>query len=473
MAEKQKTIGRPVNVQGTGLHTGKFVTLTFKPAPENHGIRFKRIDLDGQPEIEANVDYVCDTSRGTTLSKNGASVATTEHVLAAASGFGIDNLIIELDAEETPIMDGSSRFFVEALKNAGIVEQNAPRNFIILDREITFNDPSRKTEMIAIPCDEFRVSTMINYETQVLDTQNAVMDSIRDFETEIANSRTFVFLHELEFLLNNNLIRGGDLSNAIVFVNRMVSQEELDRLAELFNKPKVKVLKEGILNNLELHHLNEPARHKLLDVVGDLVLLGKPIKAHIIARRPGHQTNVQFAKIIKEHAMNKTSKSPQSRFDLNKEPLFDINQIKKILPHRPPFLFIDKILEMSDTHVVGVKNVTMNEPFFVGHFPDDPVMPGVIQIEAMAQTGGVLLLNTVPDPHNYITLFLKIDNVKFRKKVVPGDTIVFHLELVEPIRRGICHMKGTAYVGDNIVMEGKMMASIIKKDIEETENNLR
>jgi UDP-3-O-[3-hydroxymyristoyl] N-acetylglucosamine deacetylase/3-hydroxyacyl-[acyl-carrier-protein] dehydratase len=304
---------------------------------------------------------------------------------------------------------------------------------------------------------------MIDFETKVLGIQNSALESIRDFKTEIAPSRTFVFLHELEYLLNNNLIRGGDLSNAIVFVNRAISQEELDRLAELFNKPKVKVLQEGILNNLELHHQNEPARHKLLDVIGDLALLGKPLKAHIIAKRPGHHSNVEFAKLIKKQMDKKAKNNQVPTFDLNKEPVYDINQIKKILPHRPPFLFVDKIIEMSDNHVVGIKNVTMTESHFVGHFPDEPVMPGVLIIEAMAQTGGILALGSVPDPENYITLFLKIENVKFRQKVVPGDTLIFKNELVEPIRRGICHMKGTAYVGDKIVMEGKMMASIVKK----------
>jgi UDP-3-O-[3-hydroxymyristoyl] N-acetylglucosamine deacetylase/3-hydroxyacyl-[acyl-carrier-protein] dehydratase len=304
---------------------------------------------------------------------------------------------------------------------------------------------------------------MIDFDTKVLGVQNSALESIKEFKNEIAPSRTFVFLHELEYLLNNNLIKGGDLSNAIVFVNRVVSQEELDRLAELFNKPKVKVLQEGILNNLELHHHNEPARHKLLDVIGDLALLGKPLKAHIIAKRPGHHSNVQFAKRIKKQMNKKAKNNEVPKFDLNKEPIYDINQIKQILPHRPPFLFVDKIIEMSDTHVVGIKNVTMTESHFVGHFPDEPVMPGVLIIEAMAQTGGILALGSVPDPENYITLFLKIENVKFRQKVVPGDTIIFKNELVEPIRRGICHMKGTAYVRDKIVMEGKMMASIVKK----------
>ena len=465
MPDKQKTIQASVSVCGTGLHTGNKGKITFKPSEENTGIRFIRTDIEGQPTIELDLKYVTDTSRGTTLTKEGVTIATTEHVLAAIAGLKIDNLIIELDQEEIPIMDGSSKYFVDALLEAGIIEQDADREYLELKESISYTDPERKTEMYAIPDDDFSISVMINYETKVLGTQNASLDNIDDFNKEIAKCRTFVFLHELEFLLKNNLIKGGDLSNAIIFVNRVISQEELDRLADLFNKPKVKVLKEGILNNLELHYNNEPARHKLLDIVGDLSLLGKPLKAKIIARRPGHHSNVEFAKLIKKHIMENTVKKKGAlAYDIHKEPLFDINEIKKILPHRPPFLFIDKILEMSDKHVVGVKNVTMNESFFVGHFPEEPVMPGVIQIEAMAQTGGILVLKSVPDPENYMTLFLKIDNVKFRKKVVPGDTIVFRLDLIEPIRRGICHMKGTAYVGENIVMQGQMMASIVRKE---------
>ncbi|MFO8129510.1 MAG: bifunctional UDP-3-O-[3-hydroxymyristoyl] N-acetylglucosamine deacetylase/3-hydroxyacyl-ACP dehydratase [Bacteroidales bacterium] len=463
MPEKQKTIQKPISVSGKGLHTGKEVNLTFKPAGVNQGIVFQRTDLQQKPEIELDLDYVSDTSRGTTLTKNGISIYTTEHVLAAITGLSIDNAIIELDQEETPIMDGSSGKFVEALSEAGIKEQTADREYIEPASNIHYIDADRKTEMIAIPSEKFQASVMIDYNTKVLGTQHAELSDIAFFKEEIANSRTFVFLHELEYLLQNNLIKGGDLSNAIIFVNRTVSQAELDRLATLFNKPRVKVLDEGILNNIDLHHSNEPARHKLLDVIGDLALLGKPLKAHIIAKRPGHHSNVQFAKLIKEHAMKQPKKSNKPPFDVYKDPLFNIDDIKKMLPHRPPFLFIDKILEMGDDYVIGVKNVTINENYFVGHFPDEPVMPGVIQIESMAQTGGILLLNTVPDPENYTTLFLKIDNVKFRKKVVPGDTIVFFLQLIEPIRRGICHMKGIAYVGNNAVMEAKMMASIVKR----------
>lgn len=463
MTEKQRTIKKSVSVNGTGLHTGNDVSLTFNPAPSGHGIKFRRIDLDGEPLIDADVENVFDTSRGTSLKQNGADIHTCEHVLAAIAGLRIDNVLIDLSQSEPPIMDGSSKYFIEALVSAGTVEQEAEREYIEITENVIYRDEENKVELIAIPNDTFKVSVMINFETRVLGTQYALLENIEDFKEEIANSRTFVFLHELEFLLANNLIKGGDLSNAIVFVNRVVSQEELDRLADLFKKPRVDVLQEGILNNLELHHRNEPARHKLLDVIGDLTLLGKPLKAHVIARRPGHGANTELGKLIKKSISNNSKKMKQEiSFDVNKEPLYDVNDIQRFLPHRPPFLFIDKILEMGKDHIVGVKNVTMNESFFEGHFPGNPVMPGVIQIEAMAQTGGVLLLHTVPDPENYITLFLKIEDVKFRKVVKPGDTIVFHNKLTKPITRGIGLMQGKAYVNGKVVMEAKMMASITR-----------
>jgi UDP-3-O-[3-hydroxymyristoyl] N-acetylglucosamine deacetylase / 3-hydroxyacyl-[acyl-carrier-protein] dehydratase len=463
MLENQKTVKRPGSISGVGLHTGNEVTLTFKPAPINFGRKFIRVDLEGQPEINALVENVVDTARGTSLAENGAKVQTVEHVLAAIAGLGIDNLIIEIDQAESPIMDGSSRYFIEALKKCGIQDQLALREYLELRTPVFYEEPENKIEMVAMPYPRFKVTTMINFETKVLGSQYAIMEKIDDFCQEISTSRTFVFLHELEYLLSNELIRGGDLNNAIVFVNRSVSQEELNRLAELFNKPSVKVLNEGILNNLELHFENEPARHKLLDVVGDLSLLGKPLKAHIIARRPGHTANAKFAKLIRQQLIKDRKMSQAPLYDPNKPPILDINQIKNILPHRPPFLLIDKIIEMTDSRVVGVKNVTMNEPFFEGHFPDEPVMPGVLQVEAMAQAGGVLVLSTVSNPQNYTTLFLKIDQVRFRQKVVPGDTLIFDLNLVGPIRRGIAHMQGYAYVGNKIVMEAVLMASIVEK----------
>ncbi len=464
MSDKQKTINKAVTVSGAGLHTGKKVNLTFRPAPVNHGYKFRRTDLGDESIVEANVEYVVDTARGTTIEKNGVRINTTEHVLAAVAGLGIDNILIDLDQVETPIMDGSSKYFIEALTEAGIVKQDQPKNYLGINSEIKFEDPVNKVKLIAKPASEFKVSVFIDFETKVLGTQEAELNSIDDFLETISPCRTFVFLHELEYLVNNNLIKGGDLSNAIVFVNRIVSQQELDRLAEVLNKPKVKVMKEGILNNLDLHFPNEPARHKLLDVVGDLALIGKPIKGHIFAERPGHYSNVEFAKIIKQKLKNDNKMSQAPVYDPNKPPLLDINGIQKLLPHRPPFLFVDKILEMTDKRVIGLKNVTMNESFFVGHFPTEPVLPGVIQIEAMAQCGGVLVLSSVPDPENYSTLFLKIDGVKFRQKVVPGDTIIFDLELVTPIRRGIAHMNGKGYVGDKVAIEAQMLASIKKNN---------
>ncbi len=461
MADKQKTIRKSVTVSGTGLHTGQLGEITFHSAPENHGIKFRRIDIDSKPVIEADVELVVSTARGTTLAKNGVSIYTIEHVLAALMGMGIDNVLIDIDVEEIPIKDGSSKSFIEAIKEAGIVEQDAVRKYLVIEEPISFDIPESNTTLRIEPADEFSISVLIDYETQVLGQQEASLVNINKFEKEIAPCRTFVFLHELEFLLKNNLIKGGDLNNAIVFVNRDVSQEELDKLADLFNKPKVKVKPNGILNNLDLIYQNEPARHKLLDVIGDLSLLGMPIKGRITASRPGHQANTEFAKkirnLIKDKAMLK--KPP---FDIYAKPYYDINDIKKILPHRPPFLLVDKVLNMSDSHIVAMKSVSLNEPYFVGHFPDEPIMPGVLQVEAMAQAGGIFVLNSVDQPELYSTYFLKINDVRFRSKVVPGDVIVFSIELTGPIKRGICSMHGKAYVGEKLVMEGRLVAQIIK-----------
>ncbi len=463
MSVKQKTLKEAVSISGAGLHTGKEVLITLNPAPENHGFKFRRVDLPDLPIIDADADLVVDTSRGTSIEYKGAKVSTIEHVLAALTGTDLDNVLIDLNCAETPILDGSSRFYVEAIEKAGILEQEAEREYFVVDEVIRYYDEKKDSEILLIPSDSFKVSVMIDYKTKVLGTQNAHLDNLSDFPKEISTCRTFVFLHELEFLIQHNLIKGGDLSNAIVFVNRLIEKEELDRLATFFNKPHVEVLNEGIINNLELHFTNEPARHKLLDVIGDLSLAGMRIKGHVIATRPGHSTNTHFAKILKHKIQAKKSYCHPPKYDPNIPPLYDINDIKRLLPHRPPFLLVDRILRMNEKEVVGLKNVTMNEGFFVGHFPEEPLMPGVLILEAMAQTGGILVLSSVEDPENYITYFLKIDNVKFRQKVVPGDTIIFHLELITPVRRGICHMRGTAYVGNKITTEAELMAQIVRK----------
>ncbi len=462
MKEKQKTIKHPISLTGAGLHTGKSATITFKPAPENHGFKFQRVDLAGHPIVEASIENVTVTNRSTSLEQNGVSVNTTEHVLAACVGMGVDNVVLELNGPEVPIMDGSAKHFVEAIEQAGLLEQKEEKTWYELHTHITYSNPDSNIELMAIPSDHFRATVLIDFGTKVLGTQNAILHRIEDFRTEIASCRTFVFLHELEYLIHNNLIKGGDLNNAIVFVDRLVSQEELDRLAKFFNKPHIEVKREGILNTLELQFHNEPARHKMLDVIGDLALIGVPLKAHIIANKPGHSSNVQFAKLIRKHIRKASKTPPVPVYDPNKAPLYNINDIKRILPHRPPFLLVDKIMEITDTSIVGIKSVTMNEPFFVGHFPDEPLMPGVLQVEAIAQTGGVFVLNSVPDPENYITYFLKIENVRFRQKVVPGDTLIFKLELISPLRRGVCHMKGTAWVGNKIVTEAELMAQIVR-----------
>ncbi|MCL2040450.1 MAG: bifunctional UDP-3-O-[3-hydroxymyristoyl] N-acetylglucosamine deacetylase/3-hydroxyacyl-ACP dehydratase [Bacteroidales bacterium] len=464
MAVKQKTIEKAVTIHGRGLHTGiENITLTFKPAMENTGYVFKRTDLPEQPEIAATADLVKETARGTTLIKNNIRIATIEHCLASIFTANIDNIIIEVNAEEIPIMDGSAKYFVEALEEAGIQEQGEERVEFQLDEPIKYSDPKTGSEFIAIPDDHIHYSVMIDFHTDVLGTQNAELNNIADFKKEVAPCRTFVFIDEMQQLIRQNLIRGGELDNAIVFVNRILPAEEIEALKTFFNQPNVEVTKEGILNTCGLSFNNEPARHKLLDIVGDLALVGRRFNAHIIAKKPGHAANVAFALKIKKFIESREKTHHIPKYDPNEEPLLDIVGISKKLPHRPPFLLIDKIIELTDTHVVGVKNVTMNEPFFVGHFPGHPVMPGVLQIEAMAQCGGILVLSTVPDPENYITYFIKIDNVRFRNKVVPGDTLVFRLDLTSPIRRGLCQMSGKGYVGNQLAVEAEMLAQIVKE----------
>lgn len=460
---KQTTIKKAVSISGVGLHTGQNVTMTFLPAPENHGIKFQRVDMPGQPIVDADVDNVVDTSRGTTLEQNGARVATVEHVMASLAGLEIDNCLVQTDATETPIMDGSSRFFIKALKDAGIQELEAEREYFTIPHNVYYNEADRSIEMIAMPLDDYRLTVMVDYNSPVLGSQHASVTSLKEFETEVASCRTFCFLHELEMLLKHGLIKGGDLNNAIVIVDRVIEDDEMENLAKLFNKPKVEVKKEGILNNVDLRFHNEPARHKLLDLIGDLALIGTPIKAQIMAARPGHAANVAFGKKIKALIKKARSKVNVPQYDPNKPPIYDIKDIARFLPHKYPFLLVDKIIDLSNNHVTAVKNVTMNEYFFQGHFPNDPIMPGVLIIEAMAQAGGVLVLSKVPDPENYTTLFMKIDNAKFKDKVIPGDTLIFRLDLVAPIRRGVCMMKASAFVGDKLVCEAELMAQVSPK----------
>ncbi|CAM3852539.1 MULTISPECIES: bifunctional UDP-3-O-[3-hydroxymyristoyl] N-acetylglucosamine deacetylase/3-hydroxyacyl-ACP dehydratase [Flavobacterium] len=459
---KQKTIASEISLTGVGLHTGQEVKMTFKPAPINNGFTFVRVDLEGQPIIEADANYVVNTQRGTNLEKRGVKIQTSEHVLAAFVGCDVDNVIIELNASEPPIMDGSSKYFVEAIEKVGVIEQEGERKIFVVKDVISYTDEVTGSDITIIPSDTYSVTAMVDFGTKVLGTQNASIKNISEFKNEISDSRTFSFLHELEMLLNNGLIKGGDLNNAIVYVDKDISTETMENLKKAFNKESITVKPNGILDNLTLHHPNEAARHKLLDVIGDLALIGTRIQGKVIANKPGHFVNTQFAKklakIIKIEERNQVPV-----YDLNKEPLMDIHQIMKMLPHRPPFLLIDKILELSDSGVVGLKNVTMNEPFFVGHFPDAPVMPGVLIVEAMAQTGGILVLSTVPDPENYLTYFMKIDNVKFKQKVLPGDTLIFKCDLITPIRRGICHMQANAYANGKLVAEAELMAQIVKK----------
>jgi UDP-3-O-[3-hydroxymyristoyl] N-acetylglucosamine deacetylase/3-hydroxyacyl-[acyl-carrier-protein] dehydratase len=467
MTTRQQTLKGVVSISGIGLHTGEKVNLTLHPAPVNHGYKFKRTDLEGQPVIHADVDNVVGTQRGTTLEQNGARVYTTEHLLAAVYALQVDNVLIEMDGPEVPIMDGSALPFVKAIESVGIQEQEEDAKYFVLKENISFEDTGKKIEMLAVPTpgEEYRITVMVDFNSPVLGTQHASMYKLDDFKTEISGCRTFVFLTELEQLAAAGLIKGGDLDNAIVLVERPnVPQEELDRLARILGKEAtgIKVEGMGVLNNIKLQFENEPARHKLLDIVGDLALLGHRIKGHILAARPGHGGNVAFCKMLKEKIRAEQGAAP--KFDLNRV-VYDCNQIAAMLPHRYPFLLVDKVIDKTDETITGVKNVTFNEPFFTGHFPGNPIMPGVLQVEAMAQVGGIFSLCSVPDPELYTTYFMKIDKVKFKQKVLPGDTLVFHLRLLSPIRRGIVYMAGIAYVNGKEVMEAEMMALVTKNKI--------
>lgn len=462
MSEKQRTLAQEATLNGKGLHTGIDVMINFKPAPANHGYKFCRVDLPGKPIIDALAEHVSDTSRGTTLSQNNVTVATVEHVLASLYGLGIDNALIEIDGPEAPIMGGSAFKFVEAIKEAGISELKEERNYFVVKQKIVYSDEDHGVDLIVYPDDHLSINVLIDYNSRVLGNQYAILDNIDDFEKQICRSRTFVFFHELEPLHKMGLIRGGDLDNAVVILEKEVDQEEIDRIARLFNRPGINKHTAGVLNNTELRYPNEPARHKLLDLLGDLALVGYPVKGKVVATRPGHYSNTRLSRTIRQEMKKSVSKHKIPVYDPTLPPVYSLEEIKKRLPHRAPFLLVDKIISLDETTVVGIKNVTFNESFFQGHFPDEPIMPGVLLVEALAQSGGILVLNGLEEPEKYSTYFLKIDKLKFKHKVVPGDTVILKMELTEPMRRGIVTMFGQAFVGNNLVVEGEMTAQVIK-----------
>ncbi|WP_080902857.1 bifunctional UDP-3-O-[3-hydroxymyristoyl] N-acetylglucosamine deacetylase/3-hydroxyacyl-ACP dehydratase [Parabacteroides sp. Marseille-P3160] len=458
--QKQKTLATSFSLQGKGLHTGLDIHITFRPAPENHGYKIKRIDLEGTPVIDALAENVVNTQRGTVLAKEEVQVSTVEHAMAALYAWEIDNCLVEVDAPEFPILDGSSKYFSEEIEKAGVVEQNAPKDFYIVKHKIEVKDEKSGSSIVILPDDKFSVNVLISFDSPVLSNQYAVLSDLKEFPKELAASRTFVFVREVEALLQNNLIKGGDLDNAIVIYDQKISKESLDKLADMMGLPHQDVKELGYINHEPLVYVNEPARHKLIDVIGDVALIGKPIIGRIIATRPGHKINNQMAKQIRKDIKQNSVQAPVYR--MGEPPLMDINRIKELLPHRYPFLLVDKIIEIGGDYIVGIKNVTVNEPFFQGHFPQEPIMPGVLLVEAMAQVGGLLVLNSVDEPERYSTYFMKIDGVKFRHKIVPGDTLVFRLSLLAPIRRGISTMKGYVFIGEKVACEAEFMAQIIK-----------
>jgi len=458
MINFQRTINEEGNIEGIGLHTGKKSKLKFVPAVINHGIKFQRIDLDGMPIIDADVDNVIAVERGTTIKQNDATVSTVEHLLASIVGLQIDNILVQIDGEEIPILDGSSKYFINCLEKCGLKTQDAARKYIEISEKLTYNDEENNVEISIYPHNNYRITSMVDYNSEILGSQHYTLNQISNFKKDISDARTFCFLHEIEDLFKKNLIKGGDLDNAIVIVDKVIDEKKLKDISKLLGKKNIKVDKQGILNNIKLKYNNEPARHKLLDIVGDLALVGRPIKGHIIAARPGHKSNIEFAKILKNFIKKRNINAP--KYDPNQKPVFDINGVKNIMKHRYPFLLVDKITYLDESEVVGVKNVTVNEDFFNGHFPRNPVMPGVLQIEALAQVGGILVMNSIEEPEKHIPYLAGIENFRFRKMVSPGDTLVMRLRFMAPIKRGIAKMKAEAFVGNNLVSEGNMTATI-------------